>query len=261
MILRYTVEDDGSVRLVINCGEKIVSAPVSHEHDSLRDLLAGTLAILEGSSQVGVVFMDEPGERHLNIRRLEGGRIDLQVVSHSGWRNWNGGSWNRTGRRQVRLSCESTLWELRDQVLASCEAVLEKLGADVGRLGWGRREFPLELLQRLRAMNLRVRFERGEVTLECCGQRVRVKAASLDELRSKTSALVSGAREARVYFDEEQGEHHLNLRRIDDDRVTLEVVWWSREIEMAFGTTVFLCETSFERFRTQMLAAAGQSAT
>ena len=259
MILRYTVDDAGAARLVINEGEKLVSAPASYEHDSLRDLLAGTVAILEGASQVGIVLVDEPGEGHLNIRRVERGRIELQLVRHSGWKVWDGTSWARPGSKaDVRFSCASTLWELREQLLASCEAIAAQFGARSDRR---RREFPLELLERLRTMDLRIRFERGELTLQCCGQRVMMKASSLHDLLSKTAALVEGGREATVFFLGDEGEHQLKLRRTADDRVTLEAVWWWNQRDDDYGTVDFLCETRIGHLRAEVVAAAGEPAT
>jgi hypothetical protein len=266
MILRYLADDAGWARLVINSGEKLVSAPVSYEHDSFRDLLAGTLGILEGASQVGIVFIDhESGEHHLNIRRVERGQIELQVVRYPGGRIWDGASWTRPGAKaDVRFSCPSTVWELRDQVLASAEALakatakatVETLGLERDRRVRGRREFPLELIQRLREMDLRVRLAPGELTLECCGERVTMNASSLDELRSGLSA-----REATVRFGETEGEHRLKLRRIEDDRIALEVVWWWNQREDDYGTVVFRCETSLGRLHAEVLGAARDSTT
>lgn len=246
MILRYTLLEPGSARFVIGCDEKQFAAVLSYEHDSLRDLLAGTLAILDGSSQIGVLVPEYEGERYLNIRRLYGGRVKLQVV------------WYSEGKTEVRLTCPSTIWELHRQVLASCEAIVETSGADGYRRHWNGREFPLDLVERLRAAELHVRYEHGELALACCGQHIRIKAFSMRELVAATSAVAAGSREKRVGFnDDERNYLDLVLRRSDDDRAALEVLWSSKYRDTEFPTTVFECETSLERLHGQILAASG----
>lgn len=144
--LRYTVGEAGWADVVIECGGGRAEMAASYLHDSLRDLLSGTNAILAGAESITVVFADEPGEHHLNVRRVDRRRIALEVIWHDRWLRPGMGS----GEGTRVLSCESTLAHLGGQVLSAATAIIDELGADGYRRKWLNHEFPVEQLEALR---------------------------------------------------------------------------------------------------------------
>jgi hypothetical protein len=145
--LTYTVHEAGWATVAIACGSATVEMSASYLHDSLRDLLSGAKAIASGASDVTVVFMDEPGEHHLNVRRLAGGRVTFEVNWFDDWQNWGfGGSSGKTV-----LSCETTIAHLHGQVLSAARAIIDGYGIEGYRQKWRAHDFPVAQYEDLRS--------------------------------------------------------------------------------------------------------------
>lgn len=146
MNLTYVVGAAGWATAAIACGDARIEMPVSYLQDSLRDLLSAANAISSGAREITVVFMDEPGEHHLHVRRIDDERIILSAIWFSDWTSRDeGGS---AGTRV--LSCESTVAHFRGQVLAAARAILDEHGLEGYRELWREYEFPLEQYEQLR---------------------------------------------------------------------------------------------------------------
>lgn len=141
MHLRYRVLEAGWAEVTIGCDGVHVDIPVSYLHDSLRDLISAATAIADGAREITVLFRDEPGEHHLNARRLDGGRIALEVITYPD---------APPHGAKIVLSCETTAAHFRGQVLSTADAILTELGTDEYARRWRPDAFPLDELARLR---------------------------------------------------------------------------------------------------------------
>lgn len=145
--LTYTLHEAGWATVEIRCGNATVEMRASYLHDSLYDLLSAAKAIASGAGEVTVVLMDEPGEHHLNVRRLTGGRIAFEVIWFDDWQSWGIG---RSPGKTV-LSCQTTIAHLRGQVLSAARAIIDDYGMEGYRQKWLEHDFPIEQYEDLRS--------------------------------------------------------------------------------------------------------------
>ena len=120
---------------------------ISYLHDTLKDLSSAVLTILRGAAEVKVIFMDEPGEHLLRIRRVDEPIVSLEVWWFNGWQSWG----MATSEPILRLSCVTRLAHLRGQVLSALESIWQNHGAAGYLEKWCEHEFPIEEFRQLQA--------------------------------------------------------------------------------------------------------------
>jgi hypothetical protein len=69
MRINYELEHAGWATVTLECGGQQVTMAASYLHDSLRDLARASHSLVEGAEEATVVFMSEPGEHHVVMRR------------------------------------------------------------------------------------------------------------------------------------------------------------------------------------------------
>lgn len=142
MRLSYTVGDAGWADIQIECGGVVIEMAASYLHDSLLDLLSATTAIASGAQEAKAIFMDEPGEHHLNLRRIDDQCVGIEVRWYDDWQSWGIGS----STSSVVLQCETRLAHLRGQVLSAARKIVEEVGPAEYRARWQEHDFPAQQL-------------------------------------------------------------------------------------------------------------------
>lgn len=139
MRLHYDLQDAGWATVTVECGDQKVEMTASYLHDSLRDLASAARALMSSETQATVVFMDEPGEHQMVLRRINDKEVDLEITWYDDWRSWK--MHEGPGRR--RLSGKTTIAHVRGQVLSELRRLLDENG-ETGYLGkWGQHPFPI----------------------------------------------------------------------------------------------------------------------
>lgn len=147
MRLRYELRDAGWADVTVGCGQQEVEMRVSYFHDSLRDLAGGARALTLGASEVRVVFMDEPGEHELVLRRGSRRGVELELLWHEDWKSWG----NATGPANLRLSGTTSVAHVHGQVLSELHRLLQENG-EAGYLEkWVEHPFPVAEMRALEA--------------------------------------------------------------------------------------------------------------
>ena len=82
--LSYEEPAHGWTTCQISVEGQRVEMRVSYLHDSLYDLTTAAAALLTGAPEATVIFMDEPGEHHLILRR-EAANVSLEVRWFKDW--------------------------------------------------------------------------------------------------------------------------------------------------------------------------------
>src|SRR5688572_30658151 len=87
--LHYDLHNAGWATVTVECGDEKVEMTASYLHDSLRDLAAGARVLVRKGTEAAVVFMDEPGEHQMVVRRISDKEVDLEIWWYDDWRSWN----------------------------------------------------------------------------------------------------------------------------------------------------------------------------
>jgi hypothetical protein len=145
MRLTYGLEAHGWATVTLECSQQTVRMAASYLHDSLRDLASAARAVAMGAAEVKVIFMDEPGEHELIIRRTGEGTVEIEVVWYEGWKSW--GMYSGTGQR--RLLATTSIAHVRGQVFSELTRLLREYGEDGYRERWGEHGFPLSEMRDL----------------------------------------------------------------------------------------------------------------
>ncbi|HEU4401395.1 MAG TPA: hypothetical protein VFT43_04760, partial [Candidatus Polarisedimenticolia bacterium] len=128
-------------------GEKSVSMPVSYLHDSLRELARAILRLSDGEPEALVTFMDEPGEHHLTLRRLN----DDVAVAVQWTDSWTDGKPIPQGQGRTLLEARVAFSELQKAVIAALDDLMNSLGVAGYKEKWVEHDFPTAEYQKLRA--------------------------------------------------------------------------------------------------------------
>lgn len=86
--LSYILKNAGWAVLEISDGDKTLSFDISYLHDSLKNLAESAID-LKTKSEKSVVFMDEPGEHWLVLKRDGNNTIKYELRWCEDWANWN----------------------------------------------------------------------------------------------------------------------------------------------------------------------------
>jgi len=126
-------------------GEMSVSMTVSYLRDSLRELANAVLRLRNGKSKATVIFMDEPGEHHLLLKRV-GDDVKIEIIWFEDW-----ASWKLKPDTEPKSVFAATV-PLSDFLLAAINALtilLNTFGLEGYKKMWVEHEFPLAEYQKL----------------------------------------------------------------------------------------------------------------
>ena len=147
MEIQYSLGGAGWATANVAADGKSVSMPVSYLHDSLRDLARAILRLRDGEPETLVTFMDEPGEHHLTLRR-----VNDEVKVEVQWTNrWTNGQPIPRGEGRTLLEARVPFSEIERAVLAVLDDVMNSLGVAGYKQKWIQHDFPTAEYQKLRA--------------------------------------------------------------------------------------------------------------
>jgi len=149
MNFTYTLDGTGWATATLAVGEKSVSMTVSYLRDSLRELANAGLRLRNGKTKAAVIFMDEPGEHHLLLKRV-GDDLNVEIIWFDDWASWK--LEPNTGPKSVFTATVP----LTDFLLAATNALkilLDTFGLEGYKKKWIEHEFPLEEYKKLRTLD------------------------------------------------------------------------------------------------------------
>jgi hypothetical protein len=143
----YALDGPGWATATLALSDQSVSMTVSYLHDSLREVAASIVRLRAGESEAKVIFMDEPGEHHLILKRV-GVNVNLEVIWFDDW-----ASWKITPDTEPRSMLTATvpLVEFHHAVTNALAGLLDAFGLEGYKKKWIEHEFPLEEFETLRA--------------------------------------------------------------------------------------------------------------
>jgi hypothetical protein len=146
MDFTYTLDGSGWATTTLTVSDQSVSMTVSYLHDSLRELAVSILRLRAGESEAKVIFMDEPGEHHLILKRV-GENVEIEVIWFDDW-----ASWKLTPDTEPRRTLTATvpLAEFHHAVTNALAGLLDAFGLEGYKEKWIEHEFPLKEFETLR---------------------------------------------------------------------------------------------------------------
>jgi hypothetical protein len=145
-ILKYILHTGGWAALEIGNIEKTVVLNISFFHDSLKELAQSAIE-LRTRGEKSVVFMDEPGEHKLILKK-NGSGISYELRWYKDWASWNLISEDNF---ETVLSGTTTLPKYINLVRENLIRIWNEEGLEGYRKKWSKHDFPLseyELLKR-----------------------------------------------------------------------------------------------------------------
>jgi len=149
MRLHYGLEDAGWATVTLECTDQRVEMAASYLHDSLRDLASAARALVRGAAEVKVVFMDEPGEHEVILRRA-GEDVDVEVLWYEGLK-----SLRYDGEGKRKLLGRTSVAHVRGQVLSELKRLLDENGEVGYQQKWVMHSFPAEEMHALSTSSAR----------------------------------------------------------------------------------------------------------
>lgn len=146
MRINYILDGAGWATATVGLGGREVVRSVSYLHDSLGQLADAVLDLDADREGTAVVFMAEPGEHHLVLRRA-GDAVAVEVRWFDDWASWG---MCPPDRYQIVLSGDSTFAAVREQVVAALDRVLAEFGVVGYRARWVEHDFPVAAWERLK---------------------------------------------------------------------------------------------------------------
>ncbi len=144
---QYILYQAGWATAVLSCQDQTVEMTVSYLHDSLQDLSSAVIALLNGATEVQVIFMSEPGVHCLILRRKDETTVSLEIRWYDDWQLCRIGS----SDFETLLSGVTRLVHLRGQVLSAMKQILDEHGKVGYKQKWCLHEFPMEEFRQLQA--------------------------------------------------------------------------------------------------------------
>jgi len=129
----------------IQDGEHQVDATISYLHDTLRELGEAARALRGGADFARVVFMDEPGEVQMLLKR-RGEELDYELRWFD---DWNSCGMHPDDKFETIAQGSTTVARFFGEVRKEFEALLAEHGEDGYREKWHEDGFPTDLLLEL----------------------------------------------------------------------------------------------------------------
>lgn len=144
--LNYILEDAGWAILEINNGEKIIKLDISYLHDSLKNLSESAIE-LKIKKEKFVIFMNEPGEHWLILKKNEKNEIEYELRWYEDWANWN---LINEEKYEVKMSGKTTLPKYINEVRMNLIKIYDEFGIKDYKKKWIQHEFPLSEYEKLK---------------------------------------------------------------------------------------------------------------
>lgn len=132
------VHSGGWAVLEIGDMEKAVTLNISFFHDSLKEL-AQSAIVLRSKDETSVIFMDEPGEHKLILKK-NGKNIIYELRWYKEWASWNLLS---EDNYETVLSGTTTLSKYINLVRENLIRIRNEEGLEGYKKKWSKHDFPL----------------------------------------------------------------------------------------------------------------------
>lgn len=142
--LSYVLDGSGWATAKIQCGGAIVTMGASYLCDSLKDLGEAVLALQNAESSTAV-FMQEPGEFHVQLARSHD-NVAIEVNWFDDWKSWG----IECGNPQLVFHGRVSYSLLRAELVRAMDVVLQTWGPSGYKRRWVQHPFPQDTLRRLR---------------------------------------------------------------------------------------------------------------
>ena len=138
--LNYILKNDGWAVLEIDNGEEFLQLNISYLNDSLQSLAQSAID-LKRKSEKTVIFIDEPGEHWLVLKKN-----DLNIINFELRFYQNYASWNLINKENytVILKGETTLPKYINEVRKNLIQIFNEFGIKKYKEMWGKHEFPIK---------------------------------------------------------------------------------------------------------------------
>lgn len=143
--LNYILNNAGWAILEINNGEKTLKFNISYLHYSLKNLAESAID-LKNCREKLVIFMDEPGETWLILKKQENNTIEYELRWYEDWASWN---LINEEKYQLAMMGTITLPKYINEVRRNLIKIYEEIGVEKYKEKWIEHEFPLAEYQKL----------------------------------------------------------------------------------------------------------------
>jgi hypothetical protein len=143
--LTYELAGSGWADAQIRDGGRTVDVTVSYLCDSLKELGEAACALSAGAEQARVVFMGEPGEMQLYLRRT-GSDIAYELRWYDDWNSWG---MVPDDKYELALSGTTTVSGFVGEVYAQLCRLHGQYGEKEYKRQWIEHDFPTEILAEL----------------------------------------------------------------------------------------------------------------
>jgi hypothetical protein len=147
----YILADAGWADAIVSSGTNKIEMTVSYLHDTLKQLGESMLSILNGEKEATTIFMDEPGEHHMILRRQSDEHVEVEVRWYEDWASWK---MYPSDKYQTLLKENESIQILAKEIINAMDKIYQEQGMKGYKEKWGEHDFPKkeynELKTRLR---------------------------------------------------------------------------------------------------------------
>ncbi|MDY8137458.1 hypothetical protein [Aquimarina sp. 2201CG5-10] len=144
--IKYELENAGWASVTIGNGTTRERFGVSYLHDSLKELAVSAISIKEKTDE-SVIFMEEPGEIKLLLKRSQETKLNFELRWYKDWASWDIISENDY---QVIMTGETTIPSYFNQVRNILIKIHDEIGPDLYKEKWIEHEFPITEYEKLK---------------------------------------------------------------------------------------------------------------
>lgn len=145
----YILENAGWAKVLIGKEQQWVEMTVSYLHNSLEELINGFTCLLQNEvTERTVVFMDEPGEHHLILKK-EGEQLIITVKWYDDWTSW--GMYPKE-KHTVVFEGKTTVFDFAKQVEISLDTVYLENGTAGYKAKWIEHDFPFYKYKKMKKL-------------------------------------------------------------------------------------------------------------
>ncbi len=144
--LNYILKNAGWAVFEISNGQETLSFDISYLHDSLKNLAESAID-LKTKSEKSVVFMDEPGEHWLVLKRGDNYTFNYELRWYEDWANWN---LINIEKYAIVLKGVTTLPKYINEIRKILIQIFEEFGPEQYKQMWVEHDFPIEEYEKLK---------------------------------------------------------------------------------------------------------------
>ncbi|WP_168186919.1 hypothetical protein [Elizabethkingia sp. JS20170427COW] len=144
--LNYILENSGWAILEIGNGDKTIKIDISYLHDSLKNMAESAIN-LRNKFETSVIFMDEPGEHWLVLKKNKKNDIEYELRWYEHWASWN---LLNEEKYEVKMDGITTLPKYINEVRKNLIQIFEQYGTEKYKEKWGEHEFPIQEYKQLK---------------------------------------------------------------------------------------------------------------